>query len=90
MEQAYFFEELGKTETADIIFEIKNEIFRGEMNTKIFTIDIKPSAAKEIGKIDYLNSIKETVFPLKTFFYVLNLLNNDKSRIKLSKRNEYK
>ena len=85
-----FFEELGKTEMVDIIFEIKNEIFRGEMNTKIFTIDIKPSAAKEIEKIDYLTSIKETVFPLKTFFYVLNLLNNDKSRIKLSKRNGYK
>ena len=32
-------------------FEIKNEIFRGEMNTKIFTIDIKPSTAKEIEKI---------------------------------------
>ena len=60
------------------------------MNTKIFTIDIKPSTTKEIKKIDYLNSIKETVFPLKTFFYVLNLLNNDKSRIKLSKKNEYK
>ena len=45
---------------------------------------------KEIEKIAYLNSIKETVFPLKTFFYVLNLLNNDKSRMKLSKRNEYK
>lgn len=85
-----FFEELEKTEMVDIIFEIKNEIFRGEMSTKIFTIDIKPSTAKEIEKIAYLNSIKETVFPLKTFFYVLNLLNNDKSRMKLSKRNEYK
>ena len=85
-----FFKELEKIEMVDIIFEIKNEIFRGEMNTKIFTIDIKPSTAKEIEKIDYLNSIKGTVFPLKTFFCVLNLLNNDKSRIKLSKRNEYK
>lgn len=85
-----FFEELGKAEMVDIIFEIKNEIFRGEMNTKIFTIDIKPSTAKEIEKIDYLNSIKETVFPLKSICYILNLLNNDKSRLKLSKKTEYK
>ena len=84
-----FFEELKKMKNVDIIFEIKSEIFRGELNTKIFTIDMKPSTKKEV-EIEYKKRLYETVFPLKSICYILNLLNNDKSCLKLSKKIEYK
>lgn len=84
-----FFEELKKMKNVDIIFEIKSEIFRGELNTKIFTIDMKPSTKKEV-ETEYKKRLYETVFPLKSICYILNLLNNDKSRLKLSKKIEYK
>ena len=82
-----FFEELKKMKNVDIIFEIKSEIFRGELNTKIFTIDMKPSTKKEV-ETEYKKRLYETVFPLKSICYILNLLNNDKSRLKLSKKIE--
>lgn len=84
-----FFEELKKMKNVDIIFEIKSEIFRGELNTKIFTIDMKPSTKKKT-ETEYKKGLYETVFPLKSICYILNLLNNDKSRLKLSKKIEYK
>ena len=84
-----FFEELKKMKNVDIIFEIKSEIFRGELNTKIFTIDMKPSTKKEV-ETEYKKRLYETIFPLKSICYILNLLNNDKSRLKLSKKIEYK
>ena len=60
--------EIGSS--VDIVFEMKNEMYQDEINTKIFTIDIKSSEKKKLTDLFYWKSLFETSFPMKSIFYV--------------------
>ena len=57
-------------DSVDIVFEMKNEMYQEEINTKIFTVDIKPSEKKKLTDLFYWKSLFETSFPTKSIFYV--------------------
>lgn len=65
------FKELLKINSSvDIVFEMKNEMYQDEINTKIFTIDIKSSEKKKLTDLFYWKSLFETSFPMKSIFYI--------------------
>lgn len=68
--------EIGSS--VDIVFEMKNEMYRDEINTKIFTIDIKSSEKKKLTDLFYWKSLFETSFPMKTIFYVSESVKGNK------------
>ena len=68
--------EIGSS--VDIVFEMKNEMYQDEINTKIFTIDIKSSEKKKLTDLFYWKSLFETSFPMKSIFYVSESVKTNK------------
>lgn len=68
--------EIGSS--VDIVFEMKNEMYQDEINTKIFTIDIKCSEKKKLTNLFYWKSLFETSFPMKSIFYVSESVKTNK------------
>ena len=64
--------------SVDIVFEMKNEMYQDEINTKIFTIDIKSSEKKKLTDLFYWKSLFETSFPMKSIFYVSESVKTNK------------
>ena len=68
--------EIGSS--VDIVFEMKNEMYQDEINTKIFTIDVKSSEKKKLTNLFYWKSLFETSFPMKLIFYVSESVKSNK------------
>lgn len=64
--------------SVDVVFEMKNEMYQDEINTKIFTIDIKSSEKKKLTDLFYWKSLFETSFPMKSIFYVSESVKTNK------------
>ena len=64
--------------SVDVVFEMKNEMYQDEINTKIFTIDIKSSEKKKLSDLFYWKSLFETSFPMKSIFYVSESVKTNK------------
>ena len=79
--------EIGSS--VDIVFEMKNEMYQDEINTKIFTIDIKSSEKKKLTDLFYWKSLFETSFPMKSIFYVSESVKTNK-QIKIKENEIFK
>lgn len=64
--------------SVDVVFEMKNEMYQDEINTKIFTIDIKSSEKKKLTDLFYWKALFETSFPMKSIFYVSESVKTNK------------